>query len=82
MTVMDTVREDIQFVDDARLRQARRQSPSEKMAAGLRLFNQVKRRMASAIRDRYPDANDAEVRDRLRQWLRTARQNENLPWTK
>ncbi|MCC6681531.1 MAG: hypothetical protein IT445_11575 [Phycisphaeraceae bacterium] len=78
---MDPLQVQIRLIEATRAQQACRQSPGEKIAAGLRLYGQIKRRMIAGIRMRHPDADEAEIRRHLRQWLRTSRHNENLPWT-
>lgn len=78
---MESIEETARRIDQRRVEMARRQTPGQKVAAGLRLYGQVKKRMIGGIRARYPDADEAQVREHLKRWLAMARENENQPWT-
>jgi hypothetical protein len=56
---------------------ATRQPPSEKLLAGLRLFDRACRLMSAGIRHERPDASDDEVRRILTERLELARALEN-----
>jgi hypothetical protein len=55
---------------------ARAMSPEARLLEGARLFDRVCRIMADGIRYQYPDADEQQVQDILRQRLRLARQLE------
>lgn len=55
---------------------ARAMSPEDKLLAGARLFDRTCRIMSDGIRDEYPQADDARVREILVQRLALARRLE------
>jgi len=57
-----------------------RNTPGEvKLLDGPRLFDRACRVMAAGIRDRFPDADEARVREILRERLAIGRRLEDLP---
>ncbi len=62
-----------------RVRRARRQSPDEKIRAGLELFDLVCELMSAGIRSEYPDADDERVHELLVERLALARRLEGEP---
>ena len=61
-----------------RILRARRTPPEEKLLAGPRLFDMACRIMKDGIRDEYPDADDAQVNQILRQRPALQRKLEDL----
>lgn len=57
-----------------RVLRARRQSPGQKLVDGLKLFDQVCERMKSGIRYQYPQADESQVAQILRERLARLRQ--------
>ncbi|MCH7814411.1 MAG: hypothetical protein IID40_10375 [Planctomycetes bacterium] len=62
-----------------RVRRARRQSPDEKIRAGLELFDLVCALMTAGIRSEFPDADEKRVNELLVERLALARPLENTP---
>ena len=58
---------------------ARATPPEEKLLAGLQMFDLVCRIMTDGIHDEFPDADEARVRQILKERLALARRLENLP---
>lgn len=59
-----------------KVERARRMSADEKFLAGYRLFNQGCMMMEAGIRDQFPEADDAEVKLKLRHRLQLGRRLE------
>jgi hypothetical protein len=64
----------------AKVEQARRMTPEEKLLAGPRLFDRMCRVMRDGIRFQFPDASPEEVERILRERLEIARRLENRPY--
>ena len=60
-----------------KVRAARRMTPEDKLAVGGELFDDVCDRMRSGIRAQYPNLDDDEVEEKLRQRLDIARRLED-----
>jgi hypothetical protein len=60
-----------------KVRAARRMSPADKLLAGPRLFDSVRRVMIAGIRHQFPGADELKVRAILRERLAFARKLEN-----
>jgi hypothetical protein len=72
----------IELIDEIyreRVLRARQTPPEEKLLAGPRLFERSCSLMRAGIRSQYPDADEAQVEDILRQRLAIVRRLQDLP---
>ena len=60
-----------------RVQKARRMSPEDKLLGGARLFDRACRIMVAGIRSQFPDADECQVQEILRERLALARRLEN-----
>lgn len=65
----DRIASDARFADLAKIRQARLLSPEMKFRAGSDLFEKACQWTLAGIAARFPNANEAERRDKLRRLL-------------
>lgn len=63
---MDPLREQICSIDRAKIEQARRMTFEERFLAGAQLFEMACNVSRAGIRAQYPEADDDEVEQRLR----------------
>lgn len=74
----DPIRQLAEQLDREEILRARAMPPEEKLLAGARLFDRVCRIMKDGIRHQFPDADERQVREILRERLALARRLEEM----
>lgn len=66
------IRSDVNFVERAKIRQAREMSPEEKFRCGADLFEESCRWTLAGMAARFPELSESDRLERLRELLDTA----------